>query len=180
MANTEWWQRGPIVGIPAVLQPIAHILLQVRESVGEIVGPLTAQEWNARPAGVASAAFHVRHIAGVIDRLFTYARGHALSVEQFAAIQLEGQELLTEDVATVLGVLSSRVDAALEELRTIDATTLGDFRGVGRAQLPSTVIGCLVHGAEHAMRHVGQLSVTVRIVRCFRGEADADPSRDGY
>ena len=41
----------------------------------------------------------------------------------------------------------------------------GDFRGVGRAQLPSTVIGCLVHGAEHAMRHVSQLSVTVRIVR---------------
>jgi hypothetical protein len=27
------------------------------------------------------------------------------------------------------------------------------------------VIGCLVHGAEHAMRHVGQLSVTTRIVR---------------
>jgi len=46
-----------------------------------------------------------------------------------------------------------------------DVTTLGDFRGVGRAQLPSTVIGCLVHGAEHAMRHVGQLSVTARIAR---------------
>jgi hypothetical protein len=52
MANTEWWQRGHIDGIPAVLQPIAHILLQVRESVGEIVEPLTEQEWNARPAGV--------------------------------------------------------------------------------------------------------------------------------
>ena len=49
MANTEWWQRGPIDGIPAILQPVAHILLQVRESVGEIVEPLTEQEWNARP-----------------------------------------------------------------------------------------------------------------------------------
>jgi hypothetical protein len=98
MANTEWWQRGPIDGLPAVLQPIAHILLQVRESVGEIVEPLTEQEWNARPAGVASAAFHVRHIAGVIDRLFTYARGNPLSTEQFAAIQSEGQPLLTADV----------------------------------------------------------------------------------
>jgi hypothetical protein len=105
MANTEWWQRGPIDGIPAVLQPIAHVLLQVRESVGEIVEPLTEQEWNARPAGVASAAFHVRHIAGVIDRLFTYARGNALSTEQVAAIQSEGQELLAADVATVLGTL---------------------------------------------------------------------------
>ena len=165
MATTEWWQRGPIDGIPAILQPIAHILLQVRESVGEIVEPLTEQQWNARPAGVASAAFHVRHIAGVIDRLFTYARGSALSAEQFAAIQSERHDVLKEDVATVLGALSTRVDAAVAELRTIDVTTLGDFRGVGRAQLPSTVIGCLTHGAEHAMRHVGQLSVTARIVR---------------
>ena len=165
MANTEWWQRGPIDDIPAVLQPIAHILLQVRESVGEIVDPLTEQEWNARPSAVASAAFHVRHIAGVIDRLFTYARGRALSAEQLAAIPLEGQELLTADVAPLLQALSTRVDAAVAELRTIDVTTLGDFRGVGRAQLPSTVIGCLVHGAEHSMRHVGQLSVTARIVR---------------
>jgi uncharacterized damage-inducible protein DinB len=171
MANTEWWQRGPIDSLPAILQPIAHILLQVRESVGEIVQPLTEQEWNARPAGIASAAFHVRHIAGVIDRLFTYARGNALSTEQFAAIQSEGLDLLASDVATVLGELSARVDAAVAELRTIDVTTLGNFRGVGRAQLPSTVIGCLVHGAEHAMRHVGQLSVTARIVRSGMREA---------
>jgi len=165
MAHTEWWQRGSIDGIPAILQPVAHTLLQVRESVGEIVEPLTEQEWNVRPAGVASAAFHVRHIAGVIDPLFTYARGHALSTDQFAAIQSEGQELLAADVATVLGALSAQVDVAVAELRTIDVTTLSNFRGVGRAQLPSTVIGCLVHGADHAMRHVGQLSVTARIVR---------------
>src|SRR5207237_3014922 len=102
MPKTEWWQRGPVEGIPALLQPVAHILLQVRESVLELVDGLTESEWNARPAGVASAAFHVRHIAGVIDRLFTYARGSALSTEQFAAIQSEGRELLSADVATVL------------------------------------------------------------------------------
>jgi len=171
MANTEWWQRGPIEGVPAVLQPVAHILLQVRESVVEIVEPLTEQQWNARPAGVASAAFHVRHIAGVIDRLFTYARGNQLSEEQFAAIKAEGRELRAVDVAAVLDALSARVDAAVAELRTIDVKTLGDLRGVGRAQLPSTVIGCLVHGAEHAMRHVGQLSVTARIARSDPGDA---------
>jgi hypothetical protein len=165
MADTEWWQRGPVDGVPAVLQPVAHILLQVRESVGELVEGLTPAQWNARPAGVASAAFHVRHMAGVIDRLFTYARGSALSAEQLAAIRLEGAALAGADVPAVLDALSARVDAAVAELRTIDVTTLGDFRGVGRAQLPSTVIGCLVHGAEHSMRHVGQLSVTVRVVR---------------
>jgi hypothetical protein len=165
MADTEWWQRGPVAGVPALLQPVAHILLQVRESVGELVDNLTEAQWNARPAGVASAAFHVRHITGVIDRLFTYARGQTLSAEQFAAIKLEGAPVSSADVPIVLNALSARVDAAIAELRTIDVATLGDFRGVGRAQLPSTVIGCLVHGAEHSMRHVGQLSVTTRVVR---------------
>ena len=165
MAQTEWWQRGPVEGVPAVLQPVAHILLQVRESVGELVDGLTEAEWNARPANVASAAFHVRHIAGVIDRLFSYARGRTLSEEQFAALRSEGNELRASEVPAALALLSARVDAAVAELGTIEVGSLGDYRAVGRARLPSTVIGCLVHGAEHAMRHVGQLSVTVRIVR---------------
>ena len=168
MADTEWWQRGPIDGVPAVLQPVAHILRQVDESVHELVEQLTPSEWNARLGGVASAAFHVRHITGVIDRLFTYARGAALSADQFAALRLEGEQLPADHVAAVLEALDARIDAAVAELRTIDVATLGDFRGVGRAQLPSTVIGCLVHGAEHAMRHVGQLSVTARIARAGR------------
>jgi|SRR5690348_8430872 uncharacterized damage-inducible protein DinB len=165
MPNTEWWQRGPIDGVPAELQPVAHILLQVRESVLELVPGLTETEWNARPGGVASAAFHVRHITGVIDRLFTYARGGSLDEQQFTALRAEGAPLAIDNVPAALDALVARVDAAIAELRTVDASTLGDFRAVGRSKLPSTVIGCLVHGAEHAMRHVGQLSVTTRIVR---------------
>ena len=56
MAETEWWQRGPVDGVPAVLQPVAHILLQVRESVGEMVAGLSETEWNARPAGDIAVA----------------------------------------------------------------------------------------------------------------------------
>ena len=165
MASTEWWQRGPIDGVPAVLQPVAHILLQVQESVDEMVANLTEAEWNARPANVAAAAFHVRHITGVIDRLFTYGRGQTLSDAQFTARRREGDVLTLAEVPDVLEALHAQVEAAIAELRKIDVATLGDFRGVGRAKLPSTVIGCLVHGAEHSMRHVGQLSVTTRIVR---------------
>jgi hypothetical protein len=152
-------------GVPDVLQPVAHILLQVRESVDELVENLTEEQWNARPAGVASSAFHVRHMAGVIDRLFTYARGGSLSAHQLASVRAEGAPLAAADVPAVLEALHTQVDAAVAELRTIDVATLGEFRGVGRSKLPSTVIGCLVHGAEHAMRHVGQLSVTTRVVR---------------
>lgn len=165
MANTEWWQRGPVEGIAAELQPVAHILLQVGQSVDELVENLTVAEWNARPGGVASAAFHVRHITGVIDRLFTYARGEGLSPDQLASIPLEAGELAAAEVPAVLVALHARIEAAVSELRTIEAAKLGDFRAVGRAKLPSTVVGCLVHGAEHSMRHVGQLSVTTRVVR---------------
>lgn len=165
MSATEWWQRGPVDGVPAVLQPVAHILLQVGESVNELVVDLSETQWNARPAGVASIAFHVRHIAGVIDRLFTYARGESLNETQFASLRAERDPLTMETIPVALAQLRARIAAAVDELRTIDTNTLGEFRGVGRAQLPSTVIGCLVHGAEHGMRHVGQLSVTARIVR---------------
>ncbi len=165
MSKTEWWQRGPVDGVPAMLQPVAHIVLQIGESVRELVEPLTADEWNARPANVASVAYHVRHIIGVLDRLFTYARGEALSEAQFEALRAEGAPLAQPDIAPLLARLDAQVAAAVAALESTDPATLGDFRGVGRAQLPSTVIGCLVHGAEHGMRHVGQLSVTARIVR---------------
>ena len=165
MSKTEWWQRGPVDGVPALLQPVAHIVLQIGESVPEYVATLSESQWNARPSGVASIAFHVRHIIGVMDRLFTYARGEGLSEAQFTALRAEGNPLLIADVPALLAQLSARVFAAVAELKTIEPATLADYRSVGRAQLPSTVIGCLVHGGEHGMRHVGQLSVTARIVR---------------
>jgi uncharacterized damage-inducible protein DinB len=76
----------------------------------------------------------------------------------------EGGSLAHDDIAPLLERLDAQIAAALTQLRATDSALLGEFRGVGRAQLPSTVIGCLVHGAEHSMRHVGQLSVTARIV----------------
>jgi DinB superfamily len=165
MSTTEWWQRGPVDGVPAMLQPVAHIVLQIGESVSELVAGLNDAQWNARPAGVASIAFHVRHIIGVMDRLFTYARNESLNDAQFVALRGEGAPIVAADIPALLAQLDGAVAAAVAELKITDPATLGDFRGVGRAQLPSTVIGCLVHGAEHSMRHVGQLSVTARIVR---------------
>ena len=52
----------------------------------------------------------------------------------------------------------------IAQLRATDPATLAEARPVGRKALPSTVIGTLVHAAEHTQRHVGQLLVTVRVV----------------
>ncbi len=171
----EWWQRGPVDGVPHCLQPVAHMLLQLREDVPNITRDLPVAYWNARPADVASIGFHVRHMAGVLDRLFTYARGEGLSDEQRITSRGEGDPVADDERAVLLAQLEARIDICLGALRAIDASTLSEVRTIGRAKLPSTVLGCLVHGAEHGMRHLGQLIVTARVVRrdAERGDAAA-------
>jgi uncharacterized damage-inducible protein DinB len=47
-------------------------------------------------------------------------------------------------------------------VRRTPAEALSTPRAVGRANLPSSVIGLLFHAAEHATRHTGQLATTVK------------------
>jgi uncharacterized damage-inducible protein DinB len=56
------------------------------------------------------------------------------------------------------------VDRALTQLATTRESSLLDVRGVGRAQLPSNVLGLLFHAAEHASRHTGQVVTTAKIL----------------
>jgi uncharacterized damage-inducible protein DinB len=153
-------------GVPPLLQPIAHALLQAREEVTALLQDFPAGLLNEQPGGVASVAFHLQHLSGVLDRLFTYARAEALTAAQLQALKAETQPWPGADpVGELLQRFSQQVDAALTQLRAMSAATLTEVRGVGRAQLPSTVLGLLTHAAEHTMRHVGQLSVTVRVLR---------------
>jgi hypothetical protein len=169
----EVWMRGPIPDIPPLLQPVAHALLQAVEEVRAVVGPLpTAHLWG-RPGGAASVGFHVRHAAGSLDRLFIYARGEALSAEQRDLLAAEATPGSPPAEGTDLAAAFERqVDRALEQLRTTPDSTLLEARGVGRLQLPSTVLGLLFHAAEHTQRHVGQIVTTARIVRAGVGQGD--------
>lgn len=166
LTTPEVWLRGPLSDVPALVQPIAHALLQAREEIQAIMLDFPDVLLWERPAGVASVGFHLHHLTGVLDRLLTYARGEMLTPEQLMALAREGKPLGSDDrVLRLVWVFSQQVDRALDQLRQTDESTLTDFRGVGRAQLPSTVVGLLVHAAEHTQRHVGQLLVTARIVR---------------
>jgi hypothetical protein len=69
------------------------------------------------------------------------------------------------DASGLVAAFSAQVDRALEQLRATDSATLTEHRVVGRGRLPSTVLGLLVHAAEHTQRHVGQLLVTSRVQR---------------
>ena len=159
------WLRGQIPAIPALLQPVAHGLLQCREELAAHVTGLTAEQIWARPGGAASIGFHARHAAGSLDRLFTYARGELLSPTQQEALAAEEHQDLTPNVdRQLVAAFDEAVERALEQLKTTSETTLLDVRGVGRAQLPSTVLGLLFHAAEHTQRHVGQLVTTAKVL----------------
>ena len=178
----EAWLRGPVDGVPEPLQPVAHALVQALEELEAVVPDLTPEELHARPGGAASIAFHLLHLAGSTDRLFTYARGEGLSEAQREWLRKEkeasedgGREGINGpgatgspgdlDGATLLAAFKETVEAALDQLRRTDPAGLDEPRQVGRARLPSSVRGLLHHAGEHAARHIGQVVTTAKVVR---------------
>lgn len=166
----EVWLRGPLEGIPALLQPVAHALLQAQEEIHDRLQDFPESLLWEQPAGVASPGFHLQHIPGVLDRLFTYADGRMLSDEQLHYLSLEGKITEGVQLSSLLETLDVQVRQSITRLKTIDPDTLTAIRGVGRKQVPSTVLGLLFHAAEHTMRHTGQLLVTVQVLKAKQGE----------
>jgi len=161
----EVWLRGPIAGIAPALQPVAHALLQAREETNHLLASFPSALLWQRPATIAAVGFHLQHMCGVLDRLFTYAAGKALSKQQLE--YLAGEEKASSEAVTtadLLQLFNQQVDLSINILKATPEEILFEHRGVGRAQLPSTVFGLMVHAAEHTIRHLGQLLVTVQWV----------------
>lgn len=162
MAQTEAWLRGPVDGIAPVLQPAAHALIQALEDVEAYAPALSVDElWRTRGAS-ATAGFHLLHLAGALDRLFTYARGEMLDDAQKAAAKAEGVTHPELDAARLTALVQAGVAKALDQLRDTPADSVLNPVKIGRAGLPSTVLGCLFHGAEHTTRHAGQFISVVK------------------
>jgi len=165
MAEPEYWLRGPIDGIAPLLQPVAHSLLQAREDVAAALSRTPVEHVWVSPHGAASIGFHVKHLCGSLDRLLSYARGEALTSAQLAYLHAESAPgSPPADAAVLIALVDEAVGRALRQLRGTSAATLTEARAVGRQQLPSTVIGLLVHAAEHTTRHAGQIITTAKIV----------------
>ena len=165
MATTEAWQRGPLPGFDPLLMPVVHALIQVQEDLDRLAAAVPPAHVWQRPGGAASIGFHARHAAGALDRLFTYARGEALDDQQRAFAKAEGEP--GEPAASLAEVVAQSrqlIERAFDQLRATSAASLLDGRKVGRAGLPSTVIGLLFHAAEHATRHAGQAITTAKIL----------------
>ena len=162
--KTEFWLSGPVPGIIPVLQPIAHAILQAQREVGDALQGFPDTLLWQRPGGAASVAFHLQHLSGVLDRLFTYARGELLSTSQFDALRKEGKEDKNINLDDLLQELNKQVTAAIDQLKDTREGSVFETRYVGRKQIPSNVLGLLFHAAEHTQRHTGQLLVTAKVL----------------
>ena len=67
------------------------------------------------------------------------------------------EELASEALAAIA--------RGIDAMRDTPPGTYLETRGVGRRKLPTTVIGLLVHIAEHTQRHVGAIIATSKVVR---------------
>jgi uncharacterized damage-inducible protein DinB len=161
--NPEPWLRGPIEGVPPHLMPVFHSFVMVREDLARYTEGLTTEDVWRRAGALPSLGFHLRHIAHSVDRLVTYLCGDQLSDAQIATLKQESDPGAT--LAELLADVNAKLSDAERRIRTIGPGMLQEPRYIGKKRLPSTVLGLLVHVAEHTQRHLGQAITTAKLVQ---------------
>ena len=121
----EPWLRGPVPGLDPRLAPLVYSFQQAREDLAEHTRTLSPAQLYARPYGFGSVAFHLRHIAGSVERLMTYVTGGSLSPAQMAAMAAE-KESSGPAREELLAALDAAFASAEAVLRTIDPATLAN------------------------------------------------------
>ncbi len=170
----EPWLRGTLTDVPAVIRAVAHAFELAHEDAERWCGDLTGVEVNARPAGLPSVAFQLRHISGSADRLLTYAEGRVLSQEQMAELAREAASAMRH---VLLREFGKSMEGAAQRVRGFIGADLEAERFVGRRRLSTTLGGLLVHVAEHTQRHVGQMVTTAKIVKASRARTTSPEPR---
>ena len=159
----EPWMRGPIEGVDALLAPLLYSFQQAREDITKFAGELTVEQLWARPHGFGSAGFHIRHAGRSVDRLCTYLEGRMLNEAQLGLLKNEMEE--GASFAELYAELDANFVRVEGVVRGLDVATLRESRGIGRKQLPTTVVGLIVHMCEHTQRHVGQAISASKLAR---------------
>lgn len=160
--SVEPWLRSTEADVPAIGRAVLHALQLADEDLRKWCGSLSDSELNARPAGVAPVAFHIRHLARSLDRLLTYAEARNLDEAQFERLRTELDPGATRE--RLFAEWSAAFSAAARRVRALAILNLEEIRTVGTKRLPTTLGGLLVHIADHTQRHVGQAITTAKIV----------------
>jgi len=163
---TEPWLRGTHTDVPPVARAVLHALELAGDDAQRWTEGLNDVDIHKQPFGLRSVASQLRHIAGSIDRLLTYAEGGQLSEQQLRALKAEESGAETRE--ELLAQLQTALTQAAERVRALASADLNTERRVGRKNLPTTLGGALIHVADHTQRHVGQLVTTAKLVKALR------------
>jgi uncharacterized damage-inducible protein DinB len=158
----EPWMRGTLTDVPPLQRAALHAFELALEDLDRWCSPLSDEQLNARPHGLPSVAFHIRHIIGSTDRLLSYAEGKQITPTQLDYLKSELESRSTHD--QLFADLRAAFEAYARRVRAFTPDQYAEPRGIGRKQLPTTVAGLLIHVAEHAMRHVGQAITTAKLL----------------
>jgi hypothetical protein len=160
--RVEPWMSGTLSGLNPVLAALLYSFQHARADLEAWTKDLSTEDLSRGVLGLAPVSFHVRHIAGSVDRLLTYARGEQLSAAQLAALREESGTGLSRD--ELLKLLDDAFERAGATVRELDPGSLDDKREIGRKRIPVPLATLLVHIAEHTQRHVGEAIVTAKAV----------------
>jgi len=158
----EPWLRGTLTEVPPVARALLHALELAREDLHKWCGSLSEEQLHAEPAGLPSVAFQLRHIAGSVDRLLTYAEGGSLTDAQLH--QLKSEATAHGNAHQILTQVDQALSQAADRVRALATRDYAEPRFVGKKGLPTTLGGLLVHVADHTQRHVGQAITTAKLV----------------
>lgn len=109
-----------------------------------------------------SAYFHLRHIAGSLDRLTAYLEDRAVSEAQFTALRAEEIDM-GESRETLLKQCREAFERTRTSLIRFPPEQFASLRYVGRQRIRTTAIGLIIHIAEHTQRHVGEIIAYSRV-----------------
>jgi hypothetical protein len=159
----EPWMRGAVPGVDPLVAPLFYSFTMAREDLAEFTAGLTLDQIWARPHGFNPVGREIRHVGRSVGRLVTYLEGGQLTEVQLAELKSEFEPGASRE--ELLREVEEHFARAERVVRAIDPATFAHPRSVGRKQLPTTVIGLIVHMAEHTQRHVGQAICAAKLTR---------------
>jgi len=161
--STEPWLSGRLAGISPFLVPLLYSFDQAREDLERFTEELSTEQIWRQHGSINPVGREIRHIGGAVDRLMTYLQGRQLDEKQLAELKVESEAGASRE--ELLAGMDAAFRRAESVVRALDPASLSEPREVGRKRLPTTVIGLLVHIAEHTQRHVGQAIVAAKLAR---------------
>jgi hypothetical protein len=160
--STEPWMRGYLKDLDPIQAAVLYSFRHAQEDIREWIRRIPEDHLWIQCGKLASAGFHVRHIAGSVDRLITYAEGRQLTDTQMEYLKNEHSPGGT--LPELLELLDGNLARAESIIRSLDPGTYGEIREIGRKRIPVPLGTLLVHIAEHTQRHVGELIMTVKVI----------------